>query len=647
MVAALLSAVIGGVSVGGDGWTVITPSSDTRVVHVSSSLGDDTNDGLSESAPVRTIEMGKSLLRDGHPDWLLLRRGDTWIDETLGRWEMSGRSEQERMLISGYGSGNRPLIMPAHRQGGLGLVGSSNIAVIGVELYAYTRDPRHAGFVGANSERFGIGYIDFSGQAQANLLVEDALIRMFDTNIVIQDRSGGPLSNLALRRSVIVDAYDANSHSQGLYVYGVDGILIEENVFDHNGWYGDRDTGGGVGGNATTFNHNIYLANANPSHPNTRDETGHIIVRGNTILRASASAIQMRSGGTLENNLFVRNGGAMLGGRGTMPEVVNPDGVDLVFRNNVALEGVDVRSDSFAGRGIWVANVRSATIEGNIVAHDIADERATRGFIIDGSLACPSRGIRVIGNTFYRWRHSGILISGRSYVTIDVEENNNYWSASTVGWPITGTNRNSADLDFRDPDRNVANYNAAAGGEASFEAFAAEARQQSRSNWRTEYTAAAVNEYVRDGFFLEGEEPNESIGPVTDDDSSLNQVRENSSTGTPVGITALAIDPDEGDTVTYLLADNADGRFQINANSGVVMVADGTLLDYETQPTHAISIMATSSDGSSTFQGFIIEILDVEEVPEWKQHVQDELDGIIQKTESLRAFVDAIDAGNH
>jgi hypothetical protein len=34
----------------------------------------------------------------------------------------------------------------------------------------------------------------------------------------------------------------------------------------------------------------------------------------------------------------------------------------------------------------------------------------------------------------------------------------------------------------------------------TFEAFLAAAREQSRSNWRPELTAAAVNDYIREGF---------------------------------------------------------------------------------------------------------------------------------------------------
>ena len=73
------------------GWTVFGRSADTRIVYVSNSAGNDANDGLSESAPVKTIAKAKTLLRNGAPDWMLLKRGDTWSENLTG-WSRSGRS---------------------------------------------------------------------------------------------------------------------------------------------------------------------------------------------------------------------------------------------------------------------------------------------------------------------------------------------------------------------------------------------------------------------------------------------------------------------------------------------------------------------------------------------------------------------------
>src|SRR5688572_7618176 len=98
------------VTMSADGWTDITPSSDTRTIFVSSSLGDDRNDGTSPNFPVRTLARGYGQLRNGKPDHLLLRTGDVW-EETFPKWRLSGRSEQEPIVVGKYGPNDKPLIL--------------------------------------------------------------------------------------------------------------------------------------------------------------------------------------------------------------------------------------------------------------------------------------------------------------------------------------------------------------------------------------------------------------------------------------------------------------------------------------------------------------------------------------------------------
>jgi VCBS repeat-containing protein len=105
---------------------------------------------------------------------------------------------------------------------------------------------------------------------------------------------------------------------------------------------------------------------------------------------------------------------------------------------------------------------------------------------------------------------------------------------------------------------------------------------------------------------------NESaVGGVSDIAAATNQVAENAANGSAVGIRARAIEPDVIDTVTYSLDDNAGGRFQIDTNSGVVTVANGSLLDYEVAASHSITVRATSTDTTSSTAVFIIDLVPV------------------------------------
>jgi hypothetical protein len=89
---------------------------------------------------------------------------------------------------------------------------------------------------------------------------------------------------------------------------------------------------------------------------------------------------------------------------------------------------------------------------------------------------------------------------------------------------------------------------------------------------------------------------------------------ENSSNGTSTGITAFASDGDgTTNSITYSLDDSAAGRFAVDSSTGVVTVADGSLLNYEAATSHSITIRATSTDGSFSTQSFTINLTDVDE----------------------------------
>ena len=106
-----------------------------------------------------------------------------------------------------------------------------------------------------------------------------------------------------------------------------------------------------------------------------------------------------------------------------------------------------------------------------------------------------------------------------------------------------------------------------------------------------------------------------SISSVTDSDAAANSIIENASAGDTVGVTAFASDADAGDSVTYSLSDDAGGLFTIDANSGVVSVADGATFDHETADSHSVTVVATSSDGSTSNESFTINVADVNETP--------------------------------
>lgn len=102
---------------------------------------------------------------------------------------------------------------------------------------------------------------------------------------------------------------------------------------------------------------------------------------------------------------------------------------------------------------------------------------------------------------------------------------------------------------------------------------------------------------------------NDAPDVPSDANAGADVVMEGAATGTLVGITAQASDPN-GNPVTYSLANNDGGRFQINATTGVVSVLNGALLDYETEPVRYITVRATDSLGASSDSVFAISLED-------------------------------------
>ncbi|NRQ18359.1 metallophosphoesterase [Ensifer sesbaniae] len=89
-----------------------------------------------------------------------------------------------------------------------------------------------------------------------------------------------------------------------------------------------------------------------------------------------------------------------------------------------------------------------------------------------------------------------------------------------------------------------------------------------------------------------------------DADTANNRIVQSAAAGTRVGITASARDPDAGSTISYSLTDN---RFAIDANGVITRSATGTL-NAQTEPSIALRVTATSSDGSTATHDYTVNV---------------------------------------
>lgn len=423
------------------GFTQVLPSEDSQTIYVSSSSGLDTNDGLSHLTPVRTIAHAKTLLRDGFPDWMVLKAGDVWY-EGIGGWSLSGRSIDEPMVISHYGEGDKRPVLKVGSNKAMVSLGSANtvayLVISGIEFYAHTRHPESPDFM----DVAGSSGISILSNAH-NILIEDNKFRSFTEGLVIQEVSS-TIENITLRRNVIVDSYDISpDHSQGAFISGVDGLILHENILDMNGWHPVIP-----GGEQTKFNHGFYIQN----------NTINVETYGNIIMRSSSHGIQQRDGGVIRGNLFVQNAISILHGL----DDITPNSVPEVISGNVILNGTSINGE-IRGWGIEVKSPNGTLVDNNILAHNWS----------------------IGGTTFDISDSAGgdaVIASNLSYKWLDYRESNVYG--------------------YLDPERGVESYDALIGGDGSFDHFAEGLRLQSLRAWNNDLSVQNINAYIREGFVI-------------------------------------------------------------------------------------------------------------------------------------------------
>ncbi|MFN6163585.1 MAG: VCBS domain-containing protein, partial [Planctomycetota bacterium] len=93
------------------------------------------------------------------------------------------------------------------------------------------------------------------------------------------------------------------------------------------------------------------------------------------------------------------------------------------------------------------------------------------------------------------------------------------------------------------------------------------------------------------------------------------EILENSVNGSVVG-TVVGIDVDStgnGEVLTYSLLDNANGRFQIDSSTGIITVANSSLLDREMNASHTIQVRVADASGLIRDKAFTIQVIDQDE----------------------------------
>lgn len=256
------------------------------------STGQITNDWLANSAYGRTealaldTDAGLGLFKTITPsgsqtsNWLLFERGYSYSDNTVIQWGSSGESELHPLYMGAWGTGARPVLTEALQ----GFGGSfDNFVIQGVEFHN------------------GATILDGS-----NVIFDDVVFT--DEQLNLQGGFGMTIRNSSFY-DIVTDITEAGSISngtwqsgdftQGTFVHNIDGLLIENSFWDHNGWEDSYRVDGSTAGGQPPqmFNHNIYI----------QDSNSDVTLRDSIIMRGSLNGMQIRSGGFIEDNVMIAN----------------------------------------------------------------------------------------------------------------------------------------------------------------------------------------------------------------------------------------------------------------------------------------------------------------------------------------------------
>ncbi|AJQ92507.1 DUF5011 domain-containing protein [Gynuella sunshinyii] len=564
-----------------DGWSILIPSSNSRLIYISTTSGDDNTakvytpkdsviggDYRNPAGTVlayKTMEAAFEQLRAGKPDYLLFKRGDTFT-KTPG-FDLAlkaGRSASERQVLTSYGPATERPVIDTGTGWGLNFNNAPYSAAVGLYVVASGRNPDQDGD-GKEDRDFdwnSIGQaLGFRGlDIVGHILIEDCWFDWYSSNYFQSTDDNSEVIDIIFRRNLVTNNYAAVSgqNTQGMYSDNVSS-LIEENIFDHNGWYKQGTGSDDKEGQATYYNHNIYFV-----------EPRNTIVRNNLFLRSSSIGTKFTSNTTsgdnqikawnllVDNNLYLE-GEVGIGLSGNKDQNNGPRFQQIYVTNNVLMNiGRTQPSKRDLGWGMDLADWKGGLVNGNIFAHwgqYNAQNNNNYAMYITGEMS----NTEISNNIIYDIYSNQVLVNFTGYdeiVSFDFHHNeiqgkdanvqrpgrllqysvnkgtgnlanNYYYSEVEQDHWFSGQGSAYLTLDqyrsysgdttsmpqsrsYDEPERSISSYLSSLGYASGLNVDTEMAAlielllAQQKGNWDTNISATAINNYIREGFCLEG-----------------------------------------------------------------------------------------------------------------------------------------------
>lgn len=544
-----------------NGFTILSPSTGSRIVYVDSKTGNDDkgevykatsseigSDILKPGAsikPFATIAAANKNMRKGEPDIMLLAADGVWY-ETLKA--VNGKSNTERSIYAAYGTGKRPELRTGTKQA-INSGPISNVIISGIKFWAHTRDKESSFFKGYKGS-VGFNFYINKNMKTENVLIEDCLFKKYKGNVLTNTEANGlPMKNMAFRRNIFSQNYSIDSHSSGLFYTGAGNtngatILLEENFFDHHGWLikaksgKDNDRSDGQG---TLFNHNTYFANAKgvlfkgnifsrPSSINNKwiaqkgaSSSSDVTITDNLYVDGE---IGISMGGnkkgalrfkniTIENNVFSNLGTSLPTNRKLCFFMSISDWNNAEVQNNLF-----IRKDNKDVSNFHIITVYGTEIQNTQIANNIIYGVEGTSYPHKGLIDIKDKGTiknLEFKNNYIHTSYNKSLIAIKDAKNKNIVFSGNHYKAKQDNWFFDVESKKTFSLDswkekyeadakdfdasiWSDPERDVVGYLKSIGKGSTLNDFFDVMYKQSKSNWDQRLTASKINKWIREGF---------------------------------------------------------------------------------------------------------------------------------------------------
>jgi hypothetical protein len=474
----------------------------TRRIYVSSSTGSDSNAGtqLAPKATLTGASGAKSLRtgRGGRPDWILLKRGDTWAEATQLNGLLNGRSANEPMILTCYGdeADPRPIIECVNTNGAINdnstavtTARMNYFAIMHIDFYASRRDPNNAAFTGT---------LGSFKAASTNNLVDWRLWEgcSFRFCQVVQQNDTSPFTptgTVYFRNCVFTDCWP-NSTVTGVFLHQVQTPVIENCYFDRVVWYNEVGTHGTVNTGITNpMSHSIYVQLSCGPGVYTN------------IFCSRSTDVQFRTAGPVRNVLLNGCTGGLVGIEGncstTSTTVLTTIRTGLDVEDCVVLKA----NDSFQATagwdhrayGIYVLSADGGHINNCIYAHTEAFDPTQPEAILIATPASrsdlPCTNTVATGNIAYNYQTG----------TAEVLNATSAAAGSSFSGTLDDRNGDNTEYSFLDPDNaTLGKYLDSVTGSsgATDDDFYAAIRLQRKGNWNDALGMYCVIPYMKHRF---------------------------------------------------------------------------------------------------------------------------------------------------